>query len=102
MCNACITGTYYQVWQITEAGLTVIIGKLLAYADPELKEVLLNGLAKVLECGVSEHEENLLAINFESLGGLTLLEQMQYDKNKKIGELAGNIIKRYYPTEDIH
>jgi hypothetical protein len=90
------------VWQITEAGLTVIIKKLLVHADLELKEVLLTGLVKVLECGVNENEENVLATNFESLGGLTLLEQMQYDKNQRIGEMASEILKRYYIIEEIH
>eukprot|EP00826_Nyctotherus_ovalis_P040097 TRINITY_DN3909_c0_g3_i1.p1 TRINITY_DN3909_c0_g3~~TRINITY_DN3909_c0_g3_i1.p1 ORF type:complete len:271 (-),score=39.45 TRINITY_DN3909_c0_g3_i1:132-944(-) len=96
--NACTTGTFYQVWQIVEAGFTTVIKRLLPCADLELQETLLYGLVKILECGATKNEENQLAMHFESLGGLELLEQMQYNKNEEIAKFAAKIVKQYYQT----
>lgn len=76
------------------------IVQMIGVAEPQLKVRMLQALHTILSCGDSEEEENKLAEYLDSLGGVTKISDLQYDKNEEVYKNAVAILKDFYITEE--
>lgn len=74
--------------------------ELLKAEEPDLLFVALEALECVLQCGISEENENSLADEFEAKGGLSTLESLQLHKSADVYHKAIHLIERFFQNKD--
>lgn len=107
--DICDEATPYQVWSVVEQGALKAFVEAIKQSNPDFILTALEVISHVLECGVDAGgiegadpiTENYLASEFEELGGVSRLEELQMHSNRKICECSLEILAKYYHTEEI-
>ncbi|CAD5113035.1 DgyrCDS2235 [Dimorphilus gyrociliatus] len=101
--NLTISGRPEQVGVVVEAGVLPPFCKLLTVKDPQVIQVVLDGINNILKMAQSQGGLEHLCEQIEECGGLDSIEILQNHENEDIYKLAYEIIDNYFgdDTEDI-
>ncbi|XP_064456274.1 importin subunit alpha-3-like [Ornithodoros turicata] len=95
--NLTISGTKAQVSYLVEQGVVAPLCNLLAVRDPQVVQVVLDGLNNILKMAGSQFYS--VASNIEECGGLDKIEALQNHENEDIYKLAYEIIDQYFSDD---
>lgn len=92
--NLTTNGNIGQVHYVIDQGVIPPLCKMLTAHDPQVVQVLLDGLSNILQLAGDLLER--VTIQIEECGGLDLIEKLQQHPNLEIYQLAFGIIERYF------
>lgn len=102
--NATSGGTDDQIRHLVSKGCIKPLCDLLLCKDTKIIKVALEGLQNILEsgskAGLDEDNVNKYAEYIEAADGVSKIEQLQYNKNTEIYELARDILDEYFDVEE--
>ncbi|CAJ0583296.1 unnamed protein product, partial [Mesorhabditis spiculigera] len=99
--NVTISGSPAQVHSMVQMGVVQPMCKLLDIKDPQIINVILDGLQNILKMASDDqaaltHLTNII----EECGGLDKIEQLQNHDNEEIYKIAYEIIDHHFSVED--
>lgn len=94
--NLTISGRPEQVNVVVEAGVLAPFCKLLTVKDPQVIQVVLDGINNILKMAQSQGGLENLCEQIEECGGLDSIEILQNHENEDIYKLAYEIIDNYF------
>ncbi|XP_038631397.1 importin subunit alpha-4-like isoform X2 [Scyliorhinus canicula] len=97
--NLTISGRKEQVEYLVQQDAIPPFCKLLGVKDPQVIQVVLDGLNNILK--VAGSDTNTLVEMIEECGGLEKIEALQQHENEDIYKLAYEIIDHYFCGEEI-
>ncbi|GCC17590.1 importin subunit alpha-4-like isoform X1 [Chiloscyllium punctatum] len=97
--NLTISGRKEQVEYLVQQNVIPPFCKLLGVKDPQVIQVVLDGLNNILK--VAGSDTNTLVEMIEECGGLEKIEALQQHENEDIYKLAFEIIDHYFCGEEI-
>ncbi|XP_028401345.1 importin subunit alpha-3-like [Dendronephthya gigantea] len=95
--NLTISGSPEQVSVLIQANAIPSFCKLLEVKDPQVVQVVLDGLHNMLKMAGDESDE--IARMIEEAGGLDRIEKLQQHENEEIYKLTYKIIDRFFSNE---
>lgn len=95
--NLTISGTKAQVSYLVEQGVVAPLCNLLTVKDPQVVQVVLDGLNNILKIAGSQFYS--IASSIEECGGLDKIESLQNHENEDIYKLAYEIIDQYFSDD---
>lgn len=96
--NLTVSGSRDQVFNVVSKGALPPFCKLLEVQDPQIIQVVLDGILNILK--MSEEFQDQITALIEECGGLDMIEIHQNHDNEEIYKLAYEIIDSYYGDED--
>jgi len=101
MSNMVNTGTSEQRKHMIELGFFSTLVEMLKEDDARTLVVVLEGLGHFLDYGKDDAGgENLVVVQFETLGGLTRLEDLQSHPNETVYVKALDLLEKYFDVEE--
>uniref|UniRef100_A0A4W3I3T9 Karyopherin alpha 3 (importin alpha 4) n=1 Tax=Callorhinchus milii TaxID=7868 RepID=A0A4W3I3T9_CALMI len=97
--NLTISGKKEQVEYLVQQNVIPPFCKLLGVKDPQVIQVVLDGLNNILK--VAGSDTNTLVEMIEECGGLEKIEALQQHENEDIYKLAYEIIDHYFCGDEI-
>ncbi|XP_061142793.1 importin subunit alpha-4 isoform X2 [Syngnathus typhle] len=97
--NLTISGRKDQVEYLVEKNVIPPFCNLMLVKDPQVVQVVLDGLKNILI--MAGDEASTIAEIIEECGGLEKIESLQQHKNEDIYKLAFEIIDQYFSGDDI-
>lgn len=94
-----ISGSQSQIELLVEKGVIEPMCDLLAVTDPQVIQVVLDGLNNILKSGGGMNYQPI-ATMIEQCGGLDKIEALQNHENEDIYQLAYDIIDKYFSDLD--
>jgi hypothetical protein len=106
LCNMILSGTMEQVRFMSKHGVTEALVPMLESPDIPLLLVLLEAFESLLHLGAKDADETSLPTEnaIEAalrLNGQDLLERLQSHENTDVYRAAENILKHFFPDEDV-
>ncbi|XP_075536337.1 karyopherin alpha3 [Dermacentor variabilis] len=95
--NLTISGTKTQVSYLVEQGVVAPLCNLLVVRDPQVVQVVLDGLNNILK--IAGTQFYAVASSIEECGGLDKIEALQNHENEEIYKLAYEIIDQYFSDD---
>ncbi|KAH6940011.1 hypothetical protein HPB50_024013 [Hyalomma asiaticum] len=95
--NLTISGTKAQVSYLVEQGVVPPLCNLLTVRDPQVVQVVLDGLNNILK--IAGTQFYAVASSIEECGGLDKIEALQNHENEEIYKLAYEIIDQYFSDD---
>ncbi|EEC02420.1 karyopherin (importin) alpha, putative [Ixodes scapularis] len=95
--NLTISGTKAQVSYLVEQGVVAPLCNLLTVRDPQVVQVVLDGLNNILKIAGTQFYS--IASSIEECGGLDKIESLQNHENEEIYKLAYEIIDQYFSDD---
>lgn len=95
--NLTISGTKAQVSYLVEQGVVAPLCNLLTVRDPQVVQVVLDGLNNILK--IAGTQFYAVASSIEECGGLDKIEALQNHENEEIYKLAYEIIDQYFSDD---
>lgn len=95
--NLTISGTKAQVSYLVEQGVVAPLCNLLTVRDPQVVQVVLDGLNNILK--IAGGQFYAVASSIEECGGLDKIEALQNHENEEIYKLAYEIIDQYFSDD---
>nr|XP_037291997.1 LOW QUALITY PROTEIN: importin subunit alpha-4-like [Rhipicephalus microplus] len=95
--NLTISGTKVQVSYLVEQGVVAPLCNLLTVRDPQVVQVVLDGLNNILK--IAGTQFYAVASSIEECGGLDKIEALQNHENEDIYKLAYEIIDQYFSDD---
>lgn len=95
--NLTISGTKAQVSYLVEQGVVAPLCNLLTVRDPQVVQVVLDGLNNILKIAGTQFYS--VASSIEECGGLDKIEALQNHENEEIYKLAYEIIDQYFSDD---
>lgn len=95
--NLTISGTKTQVSYLVEQGVVAPLCNLLTVRDPQVVQVVLDGLNNILK--IAGTQFYAVASSIEECGGLDKIEALQNHENEEIYKLAYEIIDQYFSDD---
>lgn len=95
--NLTISGTKVQVSYLVEQGVVAPLCNLLTVRDPQVVQVVLDGLNNILK--IAGTQFYAVASSIEECGGLDKIEALQNHENEEIYKLAYEIIDQYFSDD---
>eukprot|EP00116_Pleurobrachia_bachei_P008151 sb/3468413/ len=96
--NMTANGSPDQISYLIRQGAVPGMCNLLSVRDPQIVQVLLDGINNMLE--TCKQDTDSLCTIIEDCGGLDKIEELQKHQNKQIYKLAFDIIAKYFSSED--
>jgi len=96
--NMTVNGTPEQIIYLIKKGAVPNMCNLLTARDPQVVQVLLDGLSNMLQA-VGENSQEVCLI-IEDCGGLDKIETLQEHQNAHIYKLAFEIIDKYFSSDE--
>lgn len=94
--NFTISGDKNQIARLIQENVVPPFCNLLGCKDPQVTQVVLDGIQNMLKATTSFQEREALADKIEECGGLDKIEQLQNDPNEDIYKLAYDIIEKFF------
>lgn len=99
--NLTISGNKEQVMKLIEEGVIQPLCNLLSCKDPQVVQVVLDGLNNMLKIAGPPPQVEHIATMIEECGGVDKIEQLQNHENIEIYKLAYEIIEQYFSEESV-
>ena len=101
----CETATDLQIEYIVDAGAIEALKSMLDAQDAQMVMEVLSGLDEIFSSGEggseSTYAENGYAVRFDSLGGVSMLQQLGQHPNIEVFKKVNKILDRYFFFEDM-
>lgn len=97
--NLTISGTKAQVNYLVSQSVIPPLCNLLTVRDPQIVQVVLDGLNNILKLAGSQFYN--IAAQIEECGGLDKIEALQNHENEEIYKLAYEIIDQYFSDDQV-
>ena len=99
--NACLKGSNYQKVRMIKEGVLDIIIPMLGNEDADVLLILIEAIDSLLELDNHVELEPSISDQFESLGGVTKLEELQLHKNETVYKKVIALMNKRYSLEKV-
>lgn len=97
--NMTISGSKEQVKYLVSKGVILPLCNMLNVKDPQVIQVVLDGIHNMLKIAGSSNETEEIADMIEECGGLDKIEALQNHENEDIYKLTFEIIDNFFSEE---
>ena len=98
--NACEEATKEQLLQMFKDGILKGLFGMIDRKEPKILEIILRALERLLEAGKSM-EFNAIVEEWQAIGGMKKIEELQLHENKDIYSMVIRIFENYYQVEEL-
>eukprot|EP01022_Parablepharisma_sp_SALTPOND_P018679 TRINITY_DN3092_c4_g1_i1.p3 TRINITY_DN3092_c4_g1~~TRINITY_DN3092_c4_g1_i1.p3 ORF type:complete len:252 (-),score=35.25 TRINITY_DN3092_c4_g1_i1:69-824(-) len=99
--NACIKGSNYQKLRIVKEDVLEVLVTMLGNEDADLLLILLEAVDSLLELDKVMETEPTVCDQFEGLGGITKLEELQLHKNEIVYKKVVELMDKRFHLEEV-
>ncbi len=101
LANACTYASEYQALKLVESNVLPVFAEMLRVKDTPMQAVIMLALEHMFACGAAVDVDNQIAAQFEAVGGLRTMEELQEHPNVAIYQKTVDMMRKYFNCQEV-